>query len=109
MTAQQEAKNLRTAGALIDKALSTSFGTEKEALALRAYRELASYLNSVEHDDGQMPRRRERRLLQDRRVGRDTEPDRNEPGDGRRPAAFARSAYRSSGMAASGRHLDITL
>ncbi len=59
---------LSTVGALIEKARSTPFPNEHEALAVKAYRVLATYLNSLEPEGNTEPRRRERRLLNDRRA-----------------------------------------
>ncbi len=60
---------LNTAGALLDKARSTPFTAEQEALAFRAYSQLAKYLNALDPGGGGSARRRERRLLRDRRQG----------------------------------------
>jgi hypothetical protein len=60
-------RQLSIAAALITKAQTTSFPAERESLVLRAYTQLATYLNSL---DPQPPseRRRERRFLVDRRA-----------------------------------------
>ncbi len=63
-------KQLSTAAALIIKAQATPFPAERESLAMRAYTQLASYLNSLDPESGANGRRRERRFLRDRRVGR---------------------------------------
>ena len=68
-------KQLSIAAALINKAQATPFPAERESLAMRAYTQLASYLNALDPETGADGRRRERRLLRDRRGGR-TKPSR---------------------------------
>lgn len=63
-------KKLTTAAALIDKAEASTFAAEQESLALKAYTELASFLNSfgAQPPSGPGGRLRDRRLLVDRRA-----------------------------------------
>jgi len=61
---------LSTVNALLEKARSTPYPNEHEALAVKAYGMLAGYLNSLEPQGESEPRRRERRLLNDRRARR---------------------------------------
>ncbi|MDA8047684.1 MAG: hypothetical protein M0Z30_21040 [Actinomycetota bacterium] len=58
-------RRLSTAAALIGKAESSAFAAEQHALVLRAYTELAAFLNALDARDP-AKRRRERRLY-DRR------------------------------------------
>ena len=99
---------LSTAALLIGKAQGSAYPSEQESLALRAYRELAAYLNSVQPPD-LGGRRRERRLLTDRRGGkRRTDP---------KPPVIdlrldqARAAYRAAAPQSGpvGSHLDLGL
>lgn len=60
---------IRRAALLLAKAVSTDSPEEQAALALRSYCLLAEFLNAHESASGQ-PRRRERRLLRDRRARR---------------------------------------
>lgn len=85
-------KQLSTAAALISKAQGTAFPAERESLAMRAYVQLASFLNSLDPAHGAGERRRERRLLVDRRAGR------------ARPAAASRSGDPKASRAASSYH-----
>jgi hypothetical protein len=62
-----EDQQLSKAVALLEKARSTTFAGENEALVLRAYRLVAAYLNTVDPAGSPAARRRERRLLGDRR------------------------------------------
>src|SRR5580704_10335347 len=68
---------LRVASGLLAKAQSTDSDAEAAALAEKTYVLLAKFLNT--YDDDQLrttgrPRRRERRLLRDRRADRRSEP-----------------------------------
>ena len=85
---------LDKARALLAKATSTAYGEERQALALRAYGLIAAYLNACEAEAGG-PRRRERRLLKDRRQGVRSVPP-TAGGTERRPdgRAAATAAYR---------------
>lgn len=71
-------RRLSTVAALMAKAEGSPFGAEQHALALRAYTELAAYLNSVE-SKSPGARRRERRLL-DRRGRGSAESPTESPG-----------------------------
>jgi Protein of unknown function (DUF2786) len=62
--------NLRLAAKLLAKAQDTQFEAEAAALAEKAYALLAEFLNQIESGVSRTGRRRERRLLQDRRSGR---------------------------------------
>jgi hypothetical protein len=62
--------NLRLAAKLLAKAQDTQFEAEASALAEKAYVLLAEFLNGVDDAATRTGRRRERRLLQDRRSGR---------------------------------------
>jgi hypothetical protein len=63
--------NLRLAAKLLSKAEGTEFEAESVALAEKAYVVLAEFLNGLEQpDSAEAGRRRERRLLRDRRATR---------------------------------------
>lgn len=66
---------LSVASALIAKARGTSIEVEQESLALGAYAVLASFLNAIEPSVPAGDRKRERRLLNDRRAGGQVRPD----------------------------------
>lgn len=90
------------ATALLVKAESSKFTQEQGALALRAYRELAVYLNDLESDTS-TPRKRDRRLLVDRRAGGGSESGAAESGGSEGGTATdntvlaaARRAYRGA-------------
>jgi hypothetical protein len=73
---------LRVASGLLAKAQSTDSDAEAAALAEKTYALLAKFLNTYDNDQLRTtgrPRRRERRLLRDRRADR-----RGEPRDERR-------------------------
>src|SRR5580704_17474628 len=81
-----EDMKLSKAVALLEKARSTTFAGENEALVLRAYRLVAAYLETVAPAGSPAARRRERRLLGDRRQagfidasGTDSGPRRSPP------------------------------
>jgi hypothetical protein len=94
------AQKLSLVRTLLEKAGSTPFPEEQEALAVRAYTELAVYLNSFEATGGRAKRRRERRLLEDRRLSRGAPPS---PGGAHQPSSSrALAAYRK--MPSRGRH-----
>jgi hypothetical protein len=102
-----ETQKLTRAGALLDKARATPFPGEQEALAVRAYTLLAAYLNSIEVDSGSEGRRRERRLLVDRRqAAAANTTDLRTPHPVADPSAYrtALQSYRSLGSS-----LDIAL
>ncbi|MDE3204484.1 MAG: hypothetical protein KGQ66_09685 [Acidobacteriota bacterium] len=115
----EELRRLSTAAALIAKAEATTFPAEQQALALRAYTELAAYLNSVEAKNPG-PRRRERRLFDRRAAG---DPGRNAaagttsgpPGPGsfvfRGRNHQVRTAYRATIIKkdATGEHVNVGL
>jgi hypothetical protein len=63
-----DVKKLTLAIALIEKARSTTSAPEQEALVLRAYVQMAAFLNSFPPDPPGAGRRRERRHLRDRRA-----------------------------------------
>lgn len=65
MTATDRSE-VRLAVKLLAKAVSTDSREEAVALAARAYSAVAAWLNACEAEGG-TPRRRERRLLRDRR------------------------------------------
>jgi hypothetical protein len=92
---------LRTAALLLAKAESTNSDDEAAALALRSYRLLASFLNAYEDSKGEAngaARKRERRLLKDRRSARATDPaparttTSTQDRDGRGPAEYSKVA-----------------
>ena len=66
---------LSVASALIAKAQGTSIPVEQESLAMGAYAVLAAFLNSIEPMVPPGDRKRERRLLNDRRAGGHTRSD----------------------------------
>lgn len=100
-------KQLSTAAALITKARVTPFPAERESLAMRAYAQLAGFLNSIDPTAGPNERRRERRLLVDRRGAR------SRPKDTQRAADPTSSRAASSYQAALarrpvvGRQIDV--
>ena len=72
MPADSDRSRLDVARALLAKAGSTKSSEEAVALAQKCYRLLAEHINDYEDTAGATapgPRRRERRLLQDRRRG----------------------------------------
>jgi hypothetical protein len=105
-----EDQQLSKAVALLEKARSTTFAGENEALVLRAYRLVAAYLNTLEPEGSAAARRRERRLLGDRRQTGfidGSSPD-SEP---RRPSPEGAATYREV-LEPSGRadvQIDLTL
>src|ERR1700722_1085536 len=105
-----EDMKLSKAVALLEKARSTTFAGENEALVLRAYRLVAAYLNTVAPVGSPAARRRERRLLGDRRQNgfidvssTDSDPPRCPP----EGAATYRDVF-ERGRRADG-HIDLTL
>lgn len=101
--------NLRLAAKLLAKAERTEFEAEAAALAEKAYVLLAEYLNGFEGREGLDPigsagRRRERRLLRDRRTTRRIF-GRRSPG----AAADAEATYGREGRDADGPGGDIDL
>lgn len=87
-------RRLATVAALIGKAQATPFPAERESLALRAYTQLAAYLNSLEPPSDASQRRRERRQLRDRR-GRGARPAEQPPSNDLQSKRAA-SQYRSA-------------
>jgi len=61
---------LRVASKLLAKAEDTKFEAEAAALAAKAYALLAEFLNAIDDGTRSGERRRERRLLHDRRATR---------------------------------------
>ena len=102
-----EEKQLSTAAALISKAQATSFAAEREALVLRAYTQLAAYLNQVAPSAGSTSRRRERRLLVDRRARRNRSAATSPTGDVK--STRGASVYQSAASRRStvGIHFDV--
>ncbi len=100
---------LSTAALLLGKAQGSGHPPEQEALALGAYRELAAYLNSLEPPDTVGGRRRERRLIADRRAGQKRGKPEPQVIDLRLDQA--RAAYRSASTegARLGSRLDLGL
>ncbi len=87
---------LRVASGLLAKAQSTDSDAEAAALAEKTYVLLAKFLNAYDDDQLQTtgrPRRRERRLLRDRRAERRGE-RRNERTAEPAPRTDAAAAYR---------------
>jgi hypothetical protein len=105
-----EDQQLSKAVALLEKARSTTFAGENEALVLRAYRLVASYLNTVAPAGSPAARRRERRLLGDRRQTGFIDASSTDSGPPRSPPEGA-GRYRD--MLERGRradvHIDLTL
>ena len=104
MTAAAADSRLDVVASLVAKARSSPYQVEREALALRAYTLLASFLNAIEPDETASSRRRERRLLNDRRGG----------GGGGAPTIdlrtpVARTAYEPVSAPAPARAVDLTL
>lgn len=101
--------NLDRAGKLLAKAQGTEFEDEAAALVEKAYVLLAEFLNGLEDPQGLgtpggVARRRERRLLRDRRTARRL--------FGRRTAAAGgnpEASYRQDGRDADGPGRDIDL
>jgi hypothetical protein len=102
---KMDRSDIRLAVKLLRKAESTDSDPESFALALRSYSLLAGAINGFEErSDG--ARRRERRLLQDRRAPARTlsENDRRDPGPGNdesQPNAARRPAVRPSSSGAA--------
>ena len=72
MRRTMDRSNLQLAAKLLAKAQNTNFDGEAAALAEKAYRLLADFLNAYESEleTTDAPRRRERRRLRDRRAQR---------------------------------------
>ncbi len=106
----RDTRKLTTAAALIGKAEGTSFEPEQAALALKAYTELASYLNAVDSYARVDGRKRERRLLNDRRGGPTPDAEASPPVIDLR-VQHARRAYRSAAPQRGrvGERVDFTL
>jgi hypothetical protein len=101
---------LSKAVALLEKARSTTFAGENEALVLRAYRLVAAYLESVAPAGSPAARRRERRLLGDRRQTGFIEASSTDSGPRRSPpegAVTYRAILERSRRADV--HIDLTL
>jgi len=94
MSGAMDRSNLRLAAKLLVKAEDTRFEAEAAALAEKAYVLLADFLNGLEEGEpGAEPRkRRERRLLRDRRLAR-----RMFGGGPRTSGATTETTYRQDG------------
>jgi hypothetical protein len=99
-------ERLSTVAALIGKAQGSPFVAEQESLVMKAYTELAAILNSAEINpaSAQEPRRRERRLLVDRRAQEGQAPG-GEMGIG--PARMGRAGSRRRGTDSGPEVIDL--
>ncbi len=96
MNSGMDRRNLALAAKLLAKAQDTAFEAEATAAAEKAYELLAQFLNGIEEDEPRrgLGRRRERRLLHDRRTARRMFGRRASRGD---PEATYRQDGRESG------------